>query len=141
MKHNTASKAADEEVLKHREICFDSLHPDPQQVLTAVDLLIGIDGIQDVSARCKQCISISYDLRKVTLKTIEDALVELGFHLNNSLLARAKRSVHHYTESNQRAHMGQNAEMNVPREAFINRYSMIRHGCRDQLPRYWREYL
>ncbi len=141
MRSNAQRLRVPEEILKHRDICFESLHPNPTQVQTAIDLLSGIEGIVDLSPGGKGCIRICYDLRYVTLEAIEHALVELGFHLDNSLMCRLKRALHHYTESNQRAHLGYHPEMNIAREVFINRYAQIRHGCRDQLPRYWREYL
>ena len=76
------------------------------------------------------------------MKLIEDSLVELGFHLDNSLLYKLKRSLYHYTDETQRSNMGCCSDQcQCTREVFINRYQRLMHGCRDSRPRYWREYL
>jgi len=128
--------------IKEREICFASLHPDPHQARTALLLLDGIEGMESVWLLGERCVGVRYDLRKLSLQAIDELLVELGFHLETSLLAKLKRALYHYTEETECANRG--CELPQPgatREVFINRYEHLPHGCRDPRPEYWRRYL
>ncbi|MDH5436049.1 MAG: hypothetical protein OEX83_04740 [Gammaproteobacteria bacterium] len=130
------------DILKVRDIRFSALHPDKEQARTAVLLLNGIQGIETVSLIAPTHIQLTYNVLNITLKFIEETLVELGFHLDNSLLYILKRSLYHYTEETQRANLGCRADQGkCTRDIFINRYQQLKHGCRDERPRYWREYL
>ena len=130
------------DILKTRDIHFSVLHPDKEQARTAVLLLNGIQGIETVSLVAPTHIQLTYNVLNITLKLIEDTLIELGFHLDNSLLYILKRSLYHYTEETQRANLGCCADQcKCTRDIFINRYQQLKHGCRDERPRYWREYL
>lgn len=128
--------------IKHREICFCSLHPDTRQAHSVMLLLSDIDGILGVTIAEPECLHVSYDISRLSLKIIEDALIELGYHLDNSLLARLKRALYYYSEDVQRANLGCGEEhVNHTQDVFINRYQRLRHGCRDDRPEYWRKYL
>lgn len=131
------------EIIKQREICFSKLHPDPRQAHSAVELLGGVDGIEEVTAITQYCVRIHYDVRILTLKVLEEALVESGFHLDNNLLIKLKRALHHYTEETQRANLGVDAgdQNQVTKHVFIKRYQRRQHGCRDCRPDHWRKYL
>ncbi len=145
--HDTDIAPSAEPVVKRREIRFAALHSDPDQAETARQLLADSRTVLSVERRGEGCLCISYDLRQVTLCDIEDALQELGFHLDNSLLCRLKRALYHFTEGNERAALGatsvraQWAEPNDPRDVFVRHYLQHRHGCRDERPKIWREYL
>jgi len=131
-----------QDILKIRNIYFCNLHPDKDQARTAVLLLNNIKGIETVSLISPAHIQISYNVLNITLKLIEDTLHELGFHLDNSLLVKMRRALYYYTEETQRANMGCNIDQGkCTRDIFINRYQQLKHGCRDERPRYWREYL
>jgi len=128
------------EYLRHREISFVELHPEPDQCRFAEQLLCDIDGIKRVQVTGPLTITVSYDLTRITLKLMEDALVELGFHLENSLLSNMKRALIYYTEETVLANLGCDSQNASTREVFINRYYRLRHGCRDERPEFWRRY-
>lgn len=130
-----------EDIIKRREIHFCSLHPDPDQARSALLLLSDANGIDDIQLLDELCLSVSYDVRVLTLKAIEDVLVRLGFHLDNRLLTRMKRALYVYSEDTQRANLGCLEISDNTTHVFIKRYSSNYHGCRDKRPEHWRKYL
>lgn len=103
-------------------------------------LFSDIDGISHLELIETHKLTISYDVRVITLEIIEDTLIELGFHLDNSLLYKLKRALYYYTEQVQRENLG-HAKNQLTRNVFINRYDRLQHGCRDDRPEHWRKYL
>lgn len=130
-----------DDMTKHREINFCSLHP-PEQAQHAILVLSDIQGVENLRLGNRYQLHISYDIRHISLQIIEDALQEIGFHLDNSLLFKLKRALHYYTEDVQRHNLGvgEKGSQNT-RQIFINRYQRLRHGCRDDRPDHWRKYL
>lgn len=131
----------DADYSKRREIRFCPLHPDPDQVQSAVLLLSDVTGIEEVVKVSPHSLQVAYNLRQISLQVIEEALIELGFHLDNGLLAKLKRALYYYTEETQRANRSYQQDINSTQEVFVNRYRQLPHGCRDARPRHWREYL
>jgi len=130
-----------DELVKQREILFVAPQKDPDPASSAIQLLQGIDGLLEATKDHEHGISITYHLHKISLRIIEDALQEVGFHLDNSLFAKIKRALFHYTEETQLANMGyDHAESKSTTEIFINRYNQLQHGCRDERPSYYRQY-
>ncbi len=130
-----------QEYLRHREISFVALHPEPDQCQFAHQLLSDIEGVNGVTVTGAVTITVSYDLTCITLKIIEDALMELGFHLENNLLNKMRRALIYYAEETVLANLGCDSQNNATtREVFINRYNRLRHGCRDDRPEFWRRY-
>jgi len=130
--------------VKYREIGFCSPHPDPQQALSATLVLADIDGIIRVTIpdRARNALHVSYDLNRISLNVIEDLLSELGFHLDNSLLAKLKRALYYYTEENELQALGSpTGQDQNTRDIFMRCYRCHSHGCRDERPQYWRKYL
>ncbi len=126
-----------ETTLRHREIIFATPHPDAHQAQSAMVMLVDVQGIEQVTAISATQLSISYDITYVTLNIIEQALIELGYHLDNSLLSKMKRALYYYSEETLRINLGYN---NVSRDVSINRYEKQVHGCRDERPQHWRHY-
>jgi hypothetical protein len=124
--------------LKHREILFATPHPDDNQAGSAMLMLVDVTGVEQVSALSATQLSISYDVTQITLHIIEQALMEVGFHLDNNLLAKMKRALYYYTEETLRANLGCD---NCTQKVFIHRYQKQLHGCRDERPEHWRNYL
>lgn len=127
--------------LRCREIGFAELHPEPDQSGMAGLLLVEVHGVKQVNRLDEVRIEVIYDLTRITLKVIEQALLELGFHLDNSLLANMKRALIYYAEET----MLQNLDaepLNAQgiREIFVNRYRQLSHGCRDTRKGHWRKY-
>lgn len=130
------------EMIKHREISFCQLHPDPHQAQTVMLLLSDIDGILEVRLIDDGRLQISYDLSRLTRRILEEALIELGFHLDNSLLNKLLRALHYYTEDAQCANLGVHTGLkHHTLDVFIHRYQLLPHGCRDNRPDHWRRYL
>lgn len=131
-----------QEQIKHREICFRGPHPDSAQAQSAALLLSDLEGVHAVHL-CptnQYVLHISYDVRYICLQFIEEILVEVGYHLDNSLLLKVKRAVYYYTEEIERQNHGCQNE-NCTRNIFIENYRRHVHGCRDERPEYWRKYL
>jgi hypothetical protein len=132
----------DDERIKHREIAFRELHPNLDQAGTAVRFLSQVEGVVSSEAASTTVVRLSYDVLAVTLKELEDALQELGLHLDNRLLLRVKRALYYYTEDTLRANCGcPQGPSNCTKKVFATRYQQIEHGCRDQRPEHWRRYL
>lgn len=131
-----------DDLIKHREILFDALHPDSHQARTAAGLLQDREGILRLRPLSPLSLFVAYDLRHQSLAAIEQLLCEAGLHLDNSLFSKLKRSLFYYTEETLRANLGcENGRSNCTREVFVQRYLKLPHGCRDERPEHWRHYL
>ena len=129
------------ELLKHREIAFCPLHPDSNQAESASLLLFDVNGVHEVRPLNRHLLHITYNIQHITLKTIEEALMDIGFHLDNSLFAKLKRALFYYSEETQLANLGyDHAESKSTTEIFIRRYDQLLHGCRDKRPPFYRHY-
>lgn len=133
----------DAERIKYREIAFQDIHPNPNQAQTAARFLADLDGILSIDPVSPTLLHVSYDVLRTTQRDIEDALIELGLHLDNRLYHRVKRALHEYTEETLRANCGCGSadEVNSTQRLFARRYELIEHGCRDERPEHWRRYL
>jgi hypothetical protein len=132
----------DSDIIKHREIVFTELHPDPQQAHTAASVLQDIEGVIEVIAENHLHLKIRYHVLKISLEQIESALIECGFHLSSKLIYKISRALYYYTEEIQRVNNGcSDEDHNSTRKIFINRYEHRTHGCSDTRPEHWRKYL
>lgn len=131
-----------DDLIKHREISFCTLHPDPDQAQSALLMMGDVQGITHLSLLDRHRLQVSYDIRKLSLRILEEALVDVGFHLDNTLMTKLKRALYYYTEDIQRENLGCSAgQSNCTEVVFVNRYERLKHGCRDERPSYWRRYL
>ena len=127
---------------KQRDVMFNPLHDDENQASTAAQMLIDFEGVVLADVISQNHLIIRYDLRYFTLVDIEELLKTVGFHLDNNLLIKLKRALYRYTEETERANLGCiEGQSNCTREAYINRYQKLPHGCRDKRPDHWRSYL
>jgi hypothetical protein len=132
----------DADRIKHRQILFDALHPDPNQARQAALFVADVPGVLRAEAHGPLLLAISYDLLMITLQEVEEALRELGLHLDNNLMMRLKRALYYYTEDTIRANCGcPRGESNCTKKVFAKRYQTLDHGCRDHRPEHWRRYL
>ncbi len=135
-------ETGENDFIKHREIYFRELHPERNQALDATRFLTGVEGIISTTPTTALLLEVSYDLLQISLKQIEDALRELGLHIDNSLMLRIKRALYYYSEETQRANMGcAQGESNCTSKVFALRYRTLNHACRDRRPEHWRRYL
>lgn len=132
----------DAEHIRHRELAFAPVHEDRHQARTALLLLDEVPGVVNLVYVDDTHLRISYDIGAVSLQMIEEALAEVGFHLDNSLLNKLKRALYYYSEDVQRQNLGcHRGEHNCVQKVFVNRYRQLPHGCRDDRPEHWRRYL
>ncbi len=132
----------DPEFIKEREIHFTENRPGEDQAAAAAELLRGIDGVDSVEVSASGRLRLQYDLRRISLEVIEDALAELGFGLDEGLMARVQRALVYYSEETQRANLDvEYSWAPRTREAFVKAYQRRPHGCRDGRPPHWRRYL
>ena len=129
-------------LFKEREIAFCTLHPDPDQPGSAAELLIETAGVVKVDPIDHGTLRVTYHLLEICLADIEALLEKRGFHLDNRLMVKIRRALHHYTEETQRANLGcHKGDSNCTEKVFVNRYRNRDHGCQDDRPDHWRRYL
>ncbi len=133
--------SSSEDLIKRREIRFCHLHPDNNQARSALLLLSDAHGIVDIQLIDNLCLHVAYDVRLLTLQSLEDVLIRIGYHLDNRLLTRMKRALYAYSEETQRANLGCAEVTDITTMVFVKRYTSYHHGCRDKRPEHWRKYL
>jgi len=132
----------DSDRIKHRQIHFRDLHPERNDARAAADFLAGVEGVLSAEPQSPILLHLSYDLLQTTLQEIEEALDELGLHLDNALLFRVRRALYYYTEDTFRENCGcKRGESNCVKRVFARRWETLEHGCRDHRPEHWRRYL
>ncbi|NOX08168.1 MAG: hypothetical protein GXP22_01545 [Gammaproteobacteria bacterium] len=125
-------------LIRHRKICFRGPHENTSQAQTATLILSDIEGILKVTSEGDDIIHISYDIQLISLRIIDELLVEIGLHLDNNLFCKLKRALYYYSEDAQRETLGYS---DTTQRVFIKRYQKLPHGCRDGRPDCWRRYL
>lgn len=130
-----------EEYIRLREIGFAELHPEPRQAHLAHELVCDVDGVHGAEVLEPLVLQVNYDLTRITLRVMEEALIELGFHLENNLMMKMRRALIYYTEETILANLDADSQNAIiTREVFINRYRRLQHGCRDEREGHWRKY-
>jgi chromosome condensin MukBEF ATPase and DNA-binding subunit MukB len=128
--------------IKNRQINFRDLHPERNDARTAAEFLVQVEGVLSAEPQTPILLNLSYDLTRTCLEEIEQALDELGLHLDNGLLYRVRRALAYYTEDTFRENCGcKRGETNCTKRVFAKRYEALEHGCRDPRPEHWRRYL
>ena len=123
---------------KDREIVFHPLPPG--QAERARVLLEGLDGLTVMTAADGCRLQVRYHVCEYTLEGLESALVEQGFHLDNSLLTKLKRALAYFCEGVQRRNVAANEPDIKSQQAFMKVYERHLHGDRDDTPEEWRFY-
>ncbi|MFN3544097.1 MAG: hypothetical protein ACK4UX_04505 [Thiobacillus sp.] len=123
---------------KDREIVFHPLPPG--QVERARVLLEGLDGLVVMRGADGCRLVVRYHVCEYTLESIETALADQGFHLDNSLLTKVKRALAYFCESVQRRNVAANEPDIKSQQAFMKVYERRLHGDRDDTPEEWRFY-
>lgn len=137
----TDSHIADSELIKQREILFSPLfHPDTDQTEQAAQLLTDISLIRQARRTGDYAIQVTYSIADITLKIIEETLMELGFHLETALLVKLKRALYYYMEETQCINLGFKHLSKDTSQLFINEFQRHQHGCRDVRPKHLRNY-
>ncbi|RRQ22379.1 hypothetical protein [Thiohalobacter thiocyanaticus] len=130
------------EHIKHREILFRGPHHEPHQAQAAALILSNVEGVLHIQPAHPELLHVSYDVTLLTLRVIEELLVELGFHLDNNLMIKLRRALYYYSEEAQQEQLGcRRGHGNCTEAIFIEKYQQRPHGCRDGRPEHWRRYL
>ncbi len=135
------------QLIKHREIHFGTIHSNPNQAHSAVFAVNDLPGVLMSHTLNHHCIKIAYDLNRITLSEIENVLLNDGFHLDNSILAKIKRSIVFYCEEASRENNKQERLIEEVHNKHKSDVVYIRTkkkklcDCRDHRPESWRQYL
>ena len=123
---------------KTREIMFHDLPP--EQAERAFVLLIGLQGLDVRLGQLPYRLHVRYHVCEYTLEGLETALSNQGFHLDNSLLSKLRRSLAYFCENVQRRNVAANEPDIKSQHAFVKVYENHMHGDRDETPEEWRTY-
>jgi hypothetical protein len=135
------------QVIKHRDIYFCSLHSNSNQTHSAVFIINDLQGVLMSHIIDHHHIQITYDLNQITLEEIEEILRVEGFNLNNSILAKIKRSIVFYCEEASRENSKKERLINDTHNKHYNDVIYLRPqkkklcDCRDHRDESWRHYL
>ncbi|MDX2503716.1 MAG: hypothetical protein QNL62_04475 [Gammaproteobacteria bacterium] len=136
-----------QQVIKHREIHFCLLHANPDQAHSAVFIINDLNGILMSHVLGQHRIEVTYDLNQITLEEIEGVMRSEGFHLNNSIIEKIKRSIVFYCEEASRENSKQERLIEEAHEKHTGDVIYLRPkkkklcDCRDHRPESWRHYL
>ncbi|HWR76820.1 MAG TPA: hypothetical protein VN283_06400 [Thiobacillus sp.] len=123
---------------KSREIVFHALPAG--QAERALILLEGLDGLVVTVGPDGSRLLVRYHICEYTLEGLETALASQGFHLDNSLLCKLRRTLAYFSESVQRRNVAADEPDIKSQQAFMKVYERHLHGDRDDTPEEWRGY-
>jgi len=127
---------------KHREIVFQTVQPAATPAHSAALVVAHLRGVLHAEPAHRLRLRVGYDLSIICLQDIELHLVDRGFHLDNSLMVKLRRALFYYSEDTLRANFGTSAgRRHHTDNVFVRQYERREHGCRDQRPEHWRNYL
>jgi len=121
------------DIIKNREIRFKLSTPD--QAAKAEQLLKDVSGVEQVEAVDSNHLHIRYDVEALTLQMIESALNEVGFELEDGIVANLKRAVFSYCEDALRSSIGVDEDKNDKQPSL----SLPHHSLEDPRPDDWRK--
>ncbi|MCB1958097.1 MAG: hypothetical protein KDG55_20650 [Rhodocyclaceae bacterium] len=124
---------------KEREIRFRPLPPN--QVEQACSALRALRGLVARPSEKADTICVEYSILDYSLESLEKALTDAGFHLDNSLLTKLLRAFIYFSEDTQ-IHNLRSPErlLKQSNEVYIKVYDHHPHGDRDDTPLELREY-
>jgi len=111
-------KATHPALYKVRCIYFASLPP--PNLNHALKLLGSMAQLEASIDTEDGCLSVRYDLSDHTLETLETLLVNHGYHLDNSLLQKIKRSLVYHCESCQLENLSAPTREQHLRSIYLN---------------------
>ncbi|WP_137937087.1 hypothetical protein [Chitinivorax sp. B] len=127
------------DVVKTHDIRFH-VHP-MEQASQAATCLATLPNVTVAYLPAHQKVVVRYSLEHYTLAELECWLIDLGFHLDSSLLSRLKRALITYCEQVQRDNLQQPERLiKRPREIHIREWQKHVHGDDDDTPEEWRHY-
>lgn len=138
-RHGENHGAAVSGLQKQREIRFRPLPPN--QVEQACSALRALRGLSARPGDKADCIVVEYSIFEYSLETLEKALTDAGFHLDNSLMTKLVRAFIYFAEDTQ-IHNLRSPERLIKKsnEVYVKVYDHHPHGDRDDTPVELREY-
>jgi len=138
-RHGEHHGAAVSGLTKQREIRFRPLPPN--QVEQACSALRALRGLTARPADRPDAICVVYSILEYSLESLENALSDAGFHLDNSLLTKLVRAFVYFAEDTQ-IHNLRSPERLIKQsnEVYVKVYDHHPHGDRDETPLELREY-
>jgi len=121
-----------------RQLTFTSLPPG--QAKQAMELLHDLPHLEVLGTVGDTGLLIRYELPFYTLARIEIALIDQGFHLDNSLLQKLRRALTHYLENLCCQNLTQPGQLERSRRIYARVYEHHPHGDHDDTPPELREY-
>lgn len=124
---------------KRRELRFSTLPENQTQ--RALILLRGLDGLRVERIEGRRALSVAYDIFDYTLEGLEEALMQEGFHLDNSLFSKLMRALIRYCEQTQ-LHTLRSPQRLIKKsnEVYVKAWDHHLHGDHDDTPPELREY-
>lgn len=118
---------------KHRELRFNKLRP--WQVEQARTLLASLERIDVVPGLLPNSLSVWYDVSDYTMEGLENALIERGFHLENTLYCKMIRALVYFCEDTQLRNMHQPERLiKKSNEIYSKAWDHHPHGDHDDTP-------
>ncbi len=138
-RHGEHHGAAVSGLQKEREIRFRPLPPN--QVEQACSALRALRGLVARPAEKADTICVVYSILEYSLESLETALTDAGFHLDNSLMTKLMRAFIYFSEDTQ-IHNLRSPErlLKQSNEVYVKVYDHHPHGDRDDTPQELREY-
>ncbi|HEX8962858.1 MAG TPA: hypothetical protein VF801_07625 [Rhodocyclaceae bacterium] len=118
---------------KHRELRFNKLRP--WQVEQAKTLLSALDGLEVAPGMLPNSLSVWYEVTDYTMEGLESALIERGFHLENTLYCKMIRALVYFCEETQLRNMRQPERLlKKSNEIYSKAWEHHPHGDHDDTP-------
>ncbi len=138
-KHDNGAHHAVSGVAKTREIRFKDFPPG--QAAQAWRSLAALRGVRVEAGPDALTLIVHYNVLDFTLRLLDEALTNAGFHLDRSLLIRLHRALIYYVEDTQ-VHNLRSPERLIKQshEVYIQAYAHHLHGDRDETPPELREF-
>ena len=131
--------AANPGVEKRREIRFRPFPPG--QVDQAFRSLRMLKGVKVERGERGDTLVLQYSVLGFTLEIIETALVDAGFHLDQSLYSKLRRALVYFVEETQRHNLlSPERLIKQSNEVYIQVYDQHLHGDHDETPLELREF-
>jgi hypothetical protein len=123
---------------KHREIRFNKIRPN--QADDAIKLLTRLEHMNVAPGATANSVSIWYEVTDYTLEGLESALIDRGFHLENTLYCKLMRAVVYYCEATQLRNMKVPERLlKKSHEVYSQAWDHHPHGDHDDTPLELRE--
>ncbi|CAG1003332.1 hypothetical protein RHDC4_03373 [Rhodocyclaceae bacterium] len=118
---------------KHREIRFNKLRL--WQVEQARALLESLENLEDAPGVLPNSLSDWYEVSDYTMEDLETALINQGFHLENTLYCKIIRALVYFSEDTQLRNMSQPERLiKKSHEVYSKAWEHHPHGDHDDTP-------